>query len=253
MARQVGLLKLVGTLGDISFYKAVYGYLARTKTGVDRKTVLNDPRFQRTRENALEFGRAAKSGKLLRVAIRPFLMHAKDSMTVQRLTQRMMKVLLQAETLNPRGMRTVANGDLALLNGFDFNINARLDSIIQIGYNSTFDRIAGTAILDLQSYKPKRDIKAPNGTTHFKLLFGAAALNFDGLKFVFSSADGSMLPYDGNENPMATITTNLSANLTVPVVLVLGIVYYQQVNGELYDLESGAFNALGVVGVGREF
>lgn len=57
MARQVGLLKLAGTLEDISFYKAVYGYLARAKGGVDRKTILTDPRFQRTRENAFEFGR----------------------------------------------------------------------------------------------------------------------------------------------------------------------------------------------------
>lgn len=251
MARQVGFLKLVGTLGDISFYKSVYGYLARTKTGVDRITVLTDPRFRRTRENAHEFGRGAKAGKLLRVAIRPLLIHAKDSMTVQRLTQRMVKVL-QADTINSRGMRIVANGDFALLNGFDFNINARLDSIIKVGFETAFDRITGTAILNLQSYIPKKDIKAPNGTTHFKLMFGAAALDFDGLKFVFDMAESSFLPYDGNYIPSNSITTNLPANLNYPLVLVLGIVFSQRVNGEFYDLESGAFNALGVVGVKRE-
>src|SRR5690606_14694833 len=113
MARQVGLLKLVGTLGDISFYKSFYGFLARAKTGVDRQTILRDPRFRRTRENASEFGRAAKAGKLLRDAIRPLLKNAKDSMTVQRLTQKMVKVL-QADPANKRGKRTVTQGELGL-------------------------------------------------------------------------------------------------------------------------------------------
>lgn len=249
MARQVGLLKLVGTLGDISFYKSIYGYLARTKTGVDRKTVLTDPRFQRTRENASEFGRAAKAGKLLRVAIRPLLIHAKDSMTVQRLTQSMMKVL-QANTINPRGMRTVADGDLNLLNGFDFNSNAKLDSIIQIGYEAEFDRVTGMAFLKLQVYKPNRDIKAPKGVSHFKLLFGAAALDFDGLKFLFDIADSSILPYDGNEIASDAIAANIPIPSTLSIVLVFGIVFYQQLNDKFYDLEDGAFNALGVVGCG---
>lgn len=251
MARQVGLLKLVGTLGDISFYKTVYGYLARTKTGVDRKTVLTDPRFQRTRENAFEFGRGAKAGKLLRDAIRPLLRHAKDSMTVQRLTQRMMKVL-QADTINRRGMRTVTHGDLGLLKGFDFNNNASLDSIIQISFEIEFNRVSGTVLLNLQSHKPKRDIKAPNGTTHYKLSFGVASLNFEALKFEFGVNDSGMLSYDGSEIPYSALTANLSSNLSFPVVLVLGIVFYQKVNGEFYDLEDGAFNALGVVGIDKE-
>lgn len=78
MARQTGIIKLKGTLGDISFYKSSDGHLARTKGGVDANRIANDPAFQRTRENGSEFGRAGKGGKVIRNAIRVLLQNAKD-------------------------------------------------------------------------------------------------------------------------------------------------------------------------------
>jgi hypothetical protein len=62
MARQKGIIKLEGTIGDISFYKSKDGHLARTKGGVDGEWIQNDPAFQRTRGNRQEFDR---SGSIL--------------------------------------------------------------------------------------------------------------------------------------------------------------------------------------------
>jgi hypothetical protein len=70
MARQRGIIKLDGTIGDITFYKSKDGFLAREKGGVPADRIANDPAFQRTRENGAEFGRAGKAGKTLRTAIR---------------------------------------------------------------------------------------------------------------------------------------------------------------------------------------
>lgn len=61
MARQKGIIKLDGTIGDITFYKSQDGYLAREKGGVSADRIANDPNFQRTRENGQEFGRAGLS------------------------------------------------------------------------------------------------------------------------------------------------------------------------------------------------
>ena len=60
MAKQTGIIKLKGIIGDISFYKSADGHLARSKGGVDKNRIANDPAFQRTRENGSEFGRAGK-------------------------------------------------------------------------------------------------------------------------------------------------------------------------------------------------
>ena len=48
MARQSGIVKLEGTIGNISFYKSQDGFLAREKGGVDGARIASDPAFQRT-------------------------------------------------------------------------------------------------------------------------------------------------------------------------------------------------------------
>lgn len=45
MARQNGLIKIKGTLDNVSFYKTKDGDLARMKTSVDGKRIANDPAF----------------------------------------------------------------------------------------------------------------------------------------------------------------------------------------------------------------
>ncbi|RYD71675.1 MAG: hypothetical protein EOP53_23260, partial [Sphingobacteriales bacterium] len=70
MARQEGIIKFKGKIGDLAFYKTKDGYQARTKGGVSAERIATDPRYQRTRENGAEFGRAAKAGKLFRTAFK---------------------------------------------------------------------------------------------------------------------------------------------------------------------------------------
>lgn len=101
MAQQKGIIKLRGTIGDITFYKTKDGHMAREKGGVDAKRIANDPAFQRTRENGSEFGRAGKAGKILRASIRTLLLNSADSRMVSRLTQSMIKVI-QADTTSVR-------------------------------------------------------------------------------------------------------------------------------------------------------
>ncbi len=72
MARQKSIIKLDSTIGGITFYKSQDGYLAREKGGVSADRIKNDPAFQRTLENGLEFGRAGNAGKVLRNSINPW-------------------------------------------------------------------------------------------------------------------------------------------------------------------------------------
>ena len=43
------------------------------------------------------------------------------------------------------------------------------------------------------------------------------------------------------------LTASLTANSTLPVVQVLGVEFYQEVNGQMYELKNGAYNALAIV------
>ncbi len=126
MARQKGLIKLTGPIGDVSFYKtAEDGYLARTKGGVDGDRIKNSPEFQRTRENGAEFGRAGAAAKLLRQAFRALIANASDSRMASRLTAEMVKVV-KADATSARGERNILDGETELLRGFDFNDKGKL-------------------------------------------------------------------------------------------------------------------------------
>src|SRR5690606_1042535 len=168
MARQKGIIKLKGTIGDITFYKSKDGYLAREKGGIDANRIANDPAFQRTRENGAEFGRAGKAGRLLRTALRPLLLNSADSRMVSRLTQRMVKVI-KADQVSVRGQRNVIDGEAELLFGFEFNIRGKLGTTLYAPYTTAIDRVAGELEVNLDSFVPANMIAPPRGTTHFKI------------------------------------------------------------------------------------
>lgn len=246
MARQTGIIKLKGTIGGITFYKTADGDLAREKGGVDANRIANDPAFQRTRENGSEFGRAGKGGKLVRNAIRVLLQNAKDKRVVSRLTTDLLKVV-KTDTSNERGLRTIQDGDMSLLAGFEFNINGKLGSTMFAPYTNAYDRVSGAVSLDIAAFAPLVRIAAPAGTTHFKVVMGAAELDFANEVSVFDSSETTILPYDGANTAAIALTASLTADSTLPVIQVMGIEFYQEVNGQMYSLKNGAYNALSIV------
>ena len=245
MARQTGIIKLKGTLGDISFYKSADGHLARTKGGVDGNRIANDPAFQRTRENGSEFGRAGKGGKLIRNAIQVLLQNAKDRRVVARLTKALVAVT-KTDTVNERGLRTIQDGDMNLLQGFEFNLNGKLGSTLFTPFTTALDRATGDVEMNLAPFSPSLRIAAPGGTTHFKVVTGAAELDFANETSTFESAETAIFPYEAAETALIDLVVALPADSVLPILQVVGIEFYQEVNGEMYPLKNGAYNALSV-------
>ena len=248
MARQNGIIKLKGTIGGISFYKTSDGHLAREKGGVDKSRIANDPAFQRTRENGSEFGAAGKGGKVIRNAIRILLQNAKDKRVVSRLTTDLLKIV-KTDAINERGSRTIEDGDMNLLKGFEFNINGKLGTSLFVAFTKDFDRAAGDATVGIAPFSPKIRIAAPSGTTHFKMVMGAAEVDFANETSVFESDETAVLPYDSADTAAIDLSASVTANSALPVIQVLGIEFYQEVNGAMYPLKNGSYNALSVIDV----
>ncbi len=249
MAKQKGIIKLDGTIGGITFYKSTLdGYLAREKGGVSADKIANDPTFQRTRENGEEFGRAGKAGKLLRNSIRAMLQNASDSRMVSRLTAEMVKVI-QEDLTNPRGQRNVIDGEAELLEGFEFNISGKIGTTIYAPYTSTIDRVAGTLAVSIPAFVPLNMIAAPGGSTHFKIVSAGAEIDFENETFVVATNETGVLPWDNTATALINLSNGVTANSTHPLFLALGIAFYQEVNGQMYPLKNGAYNALALVKV----
>jgi hypothetical protein len=248
MAKQKGIIKLDGTIGGITFYKSQDGYLAREKGGVPADRIANDPAFQRTRENGEEFGRAGKAGKLLRNAIRAMLQNASDSRMVSRLTQKMVEVI-QEDTTNPRGLRNVIDGEAELLEGFEFNISGKLGTTLYAPFTATIDRVAGILTANIPAFVPINMLAAPGGSTHFKIVSAGAEVDFENETFVMDNQATAVLPWDATATAVINLANTVTANSTKPLFLALGIEFYQEVNGQMYPLKNGAYNALALVKV----
>jgi hypothetical protein len=249
MAIQKGIIKLKGTIGDITFYKTSQdGHLAREKGGIDANRIKSDPAFQRTRENGSEFGRAGKAGKTLRTALRALLLNSADGRMVSRLTQAMVKVI-QADLINQRGLRNVIDGEAELLLGFEFNIRGKLGSSMYAPFVGAIDRPGGKISVDIDSFVPVNMIAAPSGTTHYKIISAGAEVDFEAEVFVVTTSETAILPWDAIPTAVINQINNVTAASTKPLFLALGIEFYQEVNGQMYSLKNGAFNPLALVKV----
>jgi hypothetical protein len=248
MARQKGIIKLKGTIGDITFYKTQDGSLAREKGGVDGDRIANDPAFVRTRENGVEFGSSASSGKVLRDAIRPLLMSASDNRVIGRLVKVMTDIKNQ-DAVSARGLRTVGvgitvPGALALLKNFNFNKRAILGAVLFKPYNVTI----ATGVIKINNLVPVNDIAFPAGATHITLKGAWAKIDFvTGITDVQQTNAVNLL-IDATSSNITLTPAAVPAGIGTDLYL-LQIEFYQMVNGVQYSLKNGAYNALAVIEV----
>jgi hypothetical protein len=248
MAKQSGIIKLEGTIGDIAFYKTQDGMLARAKGGVSADRIKSDASFQRTRENMDEFSRAGAAGKLLRVAFRQYLQNGADNRMVSRLTKEMMAVV-KADATNTRGQRNVLDGELELLEGFEFNIDRALSTLIFFPYSATINRVTGTLQVDIPAFSIANKVIVPEGATHMKLVSGGASIDFEGGTFEIETIETMDIPIVQDQVAGSNLVNQLPANSTHPLFLVFGVTFSQLVNGVNYPLKTGNFNALALVKV----
>lgn len=248
MAKLDGILKIQGTLENLTFYKSADGHMVRTKGGVSKNRIMNDPAFVRTRENGTEFAENASAGKMLRNAVGSLVFKAKDP----KLSSRMFKVMSVIKNFDgdsARGARNVATGiqsaegQLAL-KGFDFNNRALFQSVFHAPCNvNVLD--GKVSIVDLN---PSEHLYYPSGATHFSMR--SAFVNLD-----FSTGVSDITYSDVVNRPIVPVVethflipSGVPAGSGTQLYLIL-IEFFQEVNAVQYPLKNGAFNVLNILEV----
>lgn len=212
------------------------------------KRVATAPDFERTRENMAEFERAGRSGKLLTDAFRAVVGGASDTYQTARMTKAMSRVI-KTDKLNDRGQRKVSEGNLQLLRGFEFNVDAKLSTVFFPPYTATIDRATGTLKVDIPAFVSRRMLKAPLNTTHFSVVCGAAEINFELGTQKGANTSTAELAFGKERTEPISLSNVLTPNSTEAFFLVLGVMFHQEVNGKYYPLNNGAYNAVAVIQV----
>ena len=237
-------------MGDTTFMKIKGKYTARPKAVRAVGKFKKHPRLARTRENANEFGTASKSGKVLRSALHE-LRFAKDGTVVRRLHKAISKVL-HTDTVNLRGKMTANAGDLTLLIGFNFNIKASLRGAMNLPYLSELNRETGMIGITMPSFKPANCIKAPDGTTHFKIVTEAVSIDFTDFKKVSTTITEvtPLMPWDDIDTSTIQSINKLPCSVSDTLFLVVGIQFFQVAGKWVKTVKGNAANCLAIVAVG---
>lgn len=249
MAKQESFIKLQGKVGDLSFFKTKNGYQARVKGGVSADRIKNDPAYQRTRENNVEFATVSATAKNIRDVLRTMILQTRDPKMATRLSSRVFR-MMKADATSLRGERKVTVGSFGILKDFNFNEAASLNNTLFVTAVPSINRTTGVVELSVPEIKPEVHLTKPKAATHFRLTAGAALISLDqdvepsNLQLALSD----YAPITGTL-PAMVLTSTLPANAVSPIVLVFGISFYQEVNGVYYSLINGSFNTLCVVAV----
>lgn len=140
MARQVGIVKIVGKIQGISYYHSLTdGYLARKPGGFDGDRIKNEAGYRQVRNNSKEFATASRAAKLIKDALPGLTNDVADRRFLSRLTGKLVKVV-RMDTTHEKGSREVLPENLHALKGFEFNKQKPFSSVSGVPYQLSYTR-----------------------------------------------------------------------------------------------------------------
>ncbi len=247
MARLKGLLKVQGSAGTMTFAKTKDGIIMKEKGSVSAERIATDPKFARTRENMREFGRAGKAALVLLAALRPYVHKASDNRVFSRLSSVMTKVI-KGDTTNARGDRNIVDGTPQLIRNFELNVHSKLQALLYAPRTLNIDRESGELTVVFPPYVPEDCISMPLGATHYRIVAVGVEVDFILEETIAGDIATSAYIVPGMEaTTELTLTCTLTPDSVKPFFLVLGIQFFEQVNGQYYAFNDETHNAFKIV------
>jgi hypothetical protein len=250
MAKQVGTVTLSGKMNDIIFYHSQDGALARMAGGLNKDRVKKDKAFEGSRRASAAFKHVGEAAGLLRRAMGPKAMMLEETRMTGKLSGKIWEVL-KSDTMRRNDERRIYLGNMGLLKGFQWNSEQTLDNMLRTRKTVAMDRENGVMEVLMDSFVPTKGLDYPAGATHFEVIGSGAAIDFDKGVYEWDYVSDGVRPINGKGSGVITISCKVGAGSTRPLLLGVGVVFYQEVNGIMNMLKGGgAFGIVGVEGSG---
>jgi hypothetical protein len=266
MAKNESIIKLKGNIGGLSFYESGGENIVKMSNGPDKERLMSDPAYKRTRENMQEFGGAAKCGKAFRTLYAEVIKTMGETYLAGRLTGLMKKI--NSMGTGARGERSFEFTNFKeLFIGFEFNRVDTFSSAFYAPYDAlTYNADRDIVTWTLPEFDTRSYVNPPEGSTHFKLVLAAGILS----NYVYNAGSEEYEPSEatvntkkalaisneialnGTSGGVITLTADIGIGAALPADVIVpaavGIIFYQQINAQLYELASG--NAMRIESVG---
>lgn len=237
MAKYKSLFTIIGTIWGINFYELLGKPVSRKAGGgFTREAIKTKASMIRVRENNSEFGHCSRLNKVFRQALRPFYVQHKFPLFHSRLMT-LFTGLKALDPVNGRGQRLVYRG-LELDEGkrslvrFTYTPDCQPKNVLPFDFEMDWD----TYTLAIPKFQMKQVSFIP-GATHIALQFGVLDFNFKTMKYGLHLADSLVLAKDFAGDTLSFTVTDVPTGLGLELG-VLGIRYYQDIDGELYLLKA---------------
>ena len=253
MAKQKGIFRIEGTVGGVTFYQRGGVDLVKEVSSVKRERIMNDPDFQRTRENMAEFGGSATVGKALRMGLTSLMRTMGDRNSSARITSLMKKVNnLGLGDRGQRGFEILAHAQTLL--GFEFNKTTIFSSVFNAPFTFTSVPARDQTTLTVPDFNTLDYLTPPLGATHFRFVNAAVILSdhqYDPTIRKYAPSEpllnslsdvqySAHIPLGG----MVGATTTVIATVNTPTAMVptaaligcVGVEFFQEVNSQFYLL-----------------
>jgi len=174
MAKQRGILKISGSIGDISFYEDKrHGFIARKKGGPSKRQIKTSKSCKEVRQNNSEFGAASSAGALLRQAFHPLIHHCREYSMSRRLQKELLSII-KADTVHEPGKRKLRGENLSTFTQFELTVLSASDKWfdLPVKREKTAEGLSVEAFLVFMS-------PYPSAATHFEVCSVTALVDFD--------------------------------------------------------------------------
>src|SRR5678815_4792908 len=129
MGQQNHSFPITGRVDTLTFFQTRDGkHMVKKKKRAGGAVFTSEDKYLIVQRNRDEFARAAKAGRLIREALRKPLSGFRDKTGVGRMSKTTLAVV-KSDSINPRGERNMVDGDLSILEGYEFNPRSQLKQI----------------------------------------------------------------------------------------------------------------------------
>jgi len=239
MAKQTGPVPIEGVIGDLIYYKTIYGNLVRRKGSLNKDRVMSDPAFKGSRAAGSEFGRSGIASGLLRNAIKKFCPYAGNGQTHFRLSK-LFGTIIRLDTEHPQGERQVLAEHCGALKSFEWIQDHPLNRSFwaQCGGSMSPE---GKLTLSMSGLNPKRDLGWPLNATHAELTLICFAADFPNKTIEVDGAKSGKLP-KVNSSADLVLECQIPIQQTDVVMAGIGVQFFE---GEHALAEGAAFGLVG--------
>lgn len=232
MARQTGLITFTGKLGNLIGYEVDGIPLLRSMpTHVERSYA--------TKRSAMDFGTASKGGRLLRSALSGELEIPDDGKLVNRINKAL-QAIVKADAHHFPGQRSILTRHLPALTGFNLNKATKLDQLLTFQPKLTKDKDGNICV----SVTPT--CKKAKGTTHIEIKAIVTGVDFAKAKFTPAISESRLIDVQAAPEKIEFILPYTGKEAAF---VVLQVIPFQMVNGELNLLQDVKYAAADIIGV----